>query len=107
MGAHMEPRLSIVALGTRNLKKSKEFYRRLEWELSPASNEEIAFFQLGPVVLALHNWDDLAEDASVPADDSPGFRGFTLAHNVESPELVDETIDAAIEAGAQLIKNAQ
>lgn len=36
-----------------------------------------------------------------------GFRDFTLAHNVASPEEVDRTLQQAVEAGATLVKPGQ
>ncbi|MBW2388382.1 MAG: VOC family protein, partial [Deltaproteobacteria bacterium] len=57
-------------------------------------------------MLALYSRDKLAEDITVPAEGS-GFRGFTLAHNVESPEAVDATLKEAVAAGAELIKPGQ
>ncbi len=36
-----------------------------------------------------------------------GFRGFTLAHNVDSPKEVDATTQQAIDAGAVLVKSGQ
>lgn len=33
--------------------------------------------------------------------------GFALAHNVESPEAVDRTLEEAVEAGAKLLKPGQ
>ena len=36
-----------------------------------------------------------------------GFRDFTLAHNVASPQEVDETLNEAIAAGAALLKPGQ
>lgn len=36
-----------------------------------------------------------------------GFRGFTLAHNVASPEDVDKTLKQAVDARARLRKPGQ
>jgi len=49
---------------------------------------------------------DLAKDATVPPEGS-GFRGFTLAHNVRSPEEVDRVLGDAVRAGARLLKPGQ
>ena len=56
--------------------------------------------------MALHPWDELAKDATVPESGS-GFRGVTLAHNVDSPEEVDEVLEEAVAAGATLVKPGQ
>ena len=68
--------------------------------------EGIAFFETGSTWLSLYSREKLAEDATVDASGS-GFRGFTLAHNVKTRELVDETIREAEAAGAEVIKPAQ
>ena len=53
----MEPRISLVTLGVTDLERSLRFYRDgLGWRPSSASVEgDVAFFQVGPLVLAL--WD--------------------------------------------------
>jgi uncharacterized glyoxalase superfamily protein PhnB len=48
----------------------------------------------------------LADDATVSPVGS-GFPGFTLAHNVRSPDEVDQTLREAVQAGAKLIKPGQ
>ena len=48
----------------------------------------------------------LAADAQVPADGN-GFRSFTLAHNLRSPEEVDEVFAQALQAGAAAVKPPQ
>ena len=61
---------------------------------------------MGGTMLSLYPRDTLAEDITV-APDGSGFPGFTLAHNVGSPELVDATLQEAVSAGATLIKPGQ
>ena len=68
--------------------------------------DDIIFFKLGELQLALYPWDELAEDATVESAGS-GFRGVTLAHNVEFYELVDSVLAEAVTAGATLVKPAQ
>lgn len=75
----MEPRLNIITLGVANLQASRDFYEKgLGWKPSSASSEEIVFFQLGGIVLALYPNDKLAEDALQNSLGS-GFKGMTLA----------------------------
>lgn len=101
----LAPRLSIVTLGVSHVGRARAFYEALGWEPSPASQEAIVFFQLSGVVLALFDRNALADDANVaPAGD--GFRGVTLAHNVESEEAVDAALAHAISSGARLVKSA-
>ena len=58
----MEPRISLVTLGVTDLERSLRFYRDgLGWRPSSASVEgDVAFFQVGPLVLALWSRSELA-----------------------------------------------
>jgi uncharacterized protein len=93
-------RTHIITLGVSDLAASKAFYERLGWPLSPASNENIVWFSLEGSKLGLFPTDELAKDATVPAEPKIGFRGFTLAINLPSREEVDAAFRHAIEAGA-------
>ncbi|HUG60493.1 MAG TPA: VOC family protein, partial [Methylomirabilota bacterium] len=68
-----------------------------------ASQDDVAFYQLGPIVLGLFPRDKLAEDAKV-ANDGAGFDGVALAQNVASPEAVDAALAFAVDCGATLVK---
>ena len=88
----MNQHLHIITLGVRDFKKSYEFYTKiLGWKPSSASNDDIAFFQAGGVVLAIYPREKLAEDALI-APEGSGFSGFTLAYNAQSESEVDEII---------------
>jgi hypothetical protein len=103
----MDARLNIVTLGVANLKRARDFYEHgLGWKASSASNEHIAFFQLGGMVLALYPNDHLAADAmQKPA--GAGFRGLTLAQNVAAKEDVAAALRQAEQAGGRAVKPAQ
>ncbi len=101
----LSPRLSIVTLGVANVAKARAFYMALGWQPSSASQEQIVFFQLSGVVLALFDRNHLADDATVaPAGD--GFRAVTLAHNVGSEAEVDAALAHAERSGARIVKPA-
>ena len=68
--------------------------------------DDVAFFRLGGLVLGLYPWDKLAADATVPAEGT-GFRGVTLAHNVQRCEDVAKVLELAVSAGGKLVKPAQ
>lgn len=102
----MEPRISFVTLGVRDLERSTRFYAdvlRLPQLKSPPT---ISFFELGRTWLALYPRDLLAADAGVPADGS-GFPGFALAHNVRSEAEVDQLLAEVAAAGGRVVKPAQ
>ena len=104
----MEPRVSLITLGVRNLARVVAFYQDgLGWPLSSASVEgEVAFFRTSGTVPALWSREALAEDANVDAQGS-GFFGFALAHNVAQKEEVDSVLEGAVSAGATVLKEAK
>ena len=103
----MEPRLSLVTLGVSDLERSRQFYADgLGLPLQPNSSDEIAFFALHSVWLALFPRHALAEDAEVSSEGT-GFRGITLAHNVRTEAAVEEVMAQAERAGARIVKPAQ
>jgi hypothetical protein len=102
----VKPHITIITLGVDNLDRSIAFYQKGLGLPRKEGPEDIAFFETEGTMLALYSRDKLAEDITVPAEGS-GFRGFTLAHNVESPEAVDATLEEAVAAGAELIKPGQ
>jgi uncharacterized glyoxalase superfamily protein PhnB len=67
---------------------------------APVVPHDVAFFQAGGMVVGLWDRGRLAEDSAV--DDSPGWGGVTLAHNVRSPAEVDAVIAEARAAGAAI-----
>ncbi|MEJ2407058.1 MAG: VOC family protein, partial [Candidatus Thiodiazotropha sp.] len=67
-------------------------------------SDAIVFFDLQGTWLALFPRESLAEDIGMPLN-GPG--AFTLAHNLSSPEQVDQVMEQALEAGARLIKAPQ
>eukprot|EP01037_Dinobryon_pediforme_P036395 gene36395-43322_t len=103
----MEPRLTLITLGVRDIAASAAFYQRLGWRRSSAGNEDVAFFQLGPLVLSLFGQDALSDDAHLPAGSAPRPGAVALAQNVSSPEEVDSVLATAVAVGAELLKPGQ
>lgn len=97
----MEPRLTLITIGTVDLERAIAFYRALGWEPHEKSvPDEVAFYQLGGIAFAIWDRADLAADSAVI--DQGGWGGVTLAHNVRTPEDVDVLLEAAAHAGAQI-----
>ena len=100
----MDPWISLITLGVRDIERSRRFYRDgLGWPASTASTEDVAFFHTGGVALALYKRELLAADANL-APEGSGFAGFAMAHNVATRELVDAALEAAVDAGGTLLK---
>jgi uncharacterized protein len=97
-------RLTVVTLGARNLGRLREFYGALGWPLAMEA-DDFAAFQLRGALLALFPLDRLAADGNADAAaPERGMRGFSLGIDVDGPERVDETIEAARAAGGRVSK---
>jgi predicted lactoylglutathione lyase len=98
----MEQRLSLVTLGVSDYARAKAFYAALGW--SPALEaEQTAFFQANGVILTLWARDKLGRDMGI-LDDGARWSGIALAHNVRSPEEVDEIVEQARANGAEITR---
>jgi len=103
----MEQRLTIITLGVSDVRKSTEFYEsKFGWKKNESSNENISFFTLHGIQLALYGKNELAEDATVSSYGN-GFKSFTLAYNVKHEKEVDQTIEELREKGVEIIKEPQ
>ena len=102
----MDPRISFVTLGVSNLRRATRFYKDVLGLPKLPSSPNITLFEMGRTWLALYPRTLLAADAGVPPA-GDGFSGVTLAHNVKSPEEVDELLDLAAAGGGRIVKPAQ
>jgi catechol 2,3-dioxygenase-like lactoylglutathione lyase family enzyme len=100
----MEQRVSLVTLGVRDLARARAFYETLGWRTNAAPGDDVVFFQAGGMIIALWGRAELAEDSGV--EDSGGWGGITLAHNVRSPAEVDAVVAEAEAAGATVTRPA-
>ena len=106
----MKPRITLLTIGVADLERSLAFYRDglgLPTEGMVGRQFEhgaVAFFRLaGGLKLAIWAQDDIAHDtglARTPASST----SFTIAHNVLRKEEVDEVMDQAARAGADIVK---
>jgi catechol 2,3-dioxygenase-like lactoylglutathione lyase family enzyme len=102
----MKPHITLISLGVQDMKRAIDFYQTGLGLRRKKGPENIAFFEMGGIMLSLYPRDKLAEDITISPDGS-GFPGFTLAHNVDSPDAVDATLQEAVDAGATLVKPGQ
>ena len=105
----MGPTLTAVTLGVADVPKSARFYEALGFKRKVrATGDEVAFYQAGGVVLALWDWNKLADDAALrPEPSPPAFRGSTLAWNCATVDEVDEVFTHALKVGGRLLRKPE
>lgn len=108
----MKPRISVLTLGVTDLEKSVAYYRNglgLATEGIVGKEFEhgaVAFFDLqSGVKLALWPKKSIANDTGIPQGNSSALE-FTMGHNVASKDEVDNVMNLAQKAGAEIIKPA-
>ena len=109
----MKPRISVLTLGVADLERALIFYRDgLGLPTKGIMGQEyehgaVAFFDLsGGLKLALWAQADIAHDTGLPPQPvSP--TAMTIGHNVLHKPEVDQIMEAAKRAGAEIIKPAQ
>ena len=62
----MRQKLNLITLGVVNFQKSSHFYEKgLGWKKSDKSLDDLALFDLGGIILALHPLQELADDTTL------------------------------------------
>jgi uncharacterized glyoxalase superfamily protein PhnB len=98
--------MSMITLGVDDLPRAIDFYQQGLGFPRHGEGDDVAFFELNGTWLGLYGRQALAADAQVDAEGT-GFNSFTISHNVYSESEVDEVIDQAVKAGAELVKSPQ
>lgn len=93
----------MVTLGVKDIRRARRFYEELGWRGQEV--EETVFFQAGGQAIVLWGRDKLAADSGITDDQECSFGGIVLAHNVRSPDDVDQVIRQAASAGATVTRN--
>lgn len=108
----MKPRITVITIGVDDLERSVAFYRDgLGLKTDGIVGQEfeygaVAFIDLeNGAKLALWPRKSIAHDTGLSLQ-SPSSTEFTLGHNVSSKEEVDEIMERAKKAGANIIKPA-
>jgi uncharacterized protein len=99
--AAMEQRVTLITLGYRDYQRARDFYAAMGWTLA-WTDEDVIFFQVGPMIFSLWDREKLAKDSEV--QDSGGWGGVTLAYNTNSPDEVDEVLAQAEAAGGTVAR---
>lgn len=98
----MDQRLSLVTLGVHDVAAAADFYESVGFERRHDLGG-IVFLPTTGTALALYGWDALAADTGRPAA-GEGFRGVTLAMNLDSVSEVDQVFAAWVAAGATAVR---
>jgi predicted lactoylglutathione lyase len=99
----------IITLGVHDLARSENFYRQgFHWVLAPLSNENIRFFDMGGLLIALYDQSRLAEEVGYGNHSSTTqpYSGITLAHNVLNAEAVEQLIERLAALGGRVLQPA-
>ena len=100
----MEPRMSLVTLGVSDLERAIGFYRDVVgWEPS-SLGEDVAFFDLGGMILGLWPHRELAADEGMPDAELSPYHGFSIAYNARSRDEVDAIFARLTAGGARIAK---
>lgn len=99
-------KITVVTLGVRDVPASGRFYEALGFKRKVrATGDEIVFLDGVGLVIALWDWNKLAEDSMVAAEPMPqAFRGMTLAWNCATPAEVDEVFAKAVAVGGKVLR---
>jgi predicted lactoylglutathione lyase len=98
----VEQRVSLITLGVADLARSRAFYEGLGWHGQEV--EETVFFQARGMAVVLWGREKVASDAGIADDGAATFAGIVLAHNVASPDEVDDIVRAAADGGGTVTK---
>lgn len=105
----MSTAVNVITLAVHDLDRSVRFYAEgLGCRVERAGDGSAVVWLGGPQTprLELRPWNDLAETVGA-APDTNGFRGFMISAIFPTAQAVDRLLDAAVRAGATLLKPAK
>lgn len=102
----MEPRISLVTLGVKDLARAKTFYEEVVGWKAADGPPGIVFFDLGGLIFSLYPHDNLVKDHGGTAK-THSSSGFAIAHNARSREEVDAIFASLKEKGATIVKEPE
>ena len=105
-------RVNLITLGTKDILKAHEFFKKLGFDTSvrgPETAPFIIFFRNEGSRISLYPIEELVKDVNNenPPAISNGFSGITLAYNAKSMDEVDEVLKKAESAGATIQKQPE
>lgn len=103
----MESRVSIITLAVEDLDRAAKFYNAMGLKRDERFVDDVAFFQMGGLILALWPREALMEDVGQSVPGPRGSPGLALAYNTRTPAEVAAVLSAAEAAGGRIVKPAQ
>jgi catechol 2,3-dioxygenase-like lactoylglutathione lyase family enzyme len=99
-------RITLVTLGVADMDRARAFYEAWGWSPHTGSQPGVTFYQMNGAVLALFGLADLAADQGRPGA-GLGTGAVTLAQNCPDDKETDTVFQAAIDAGATVLKQPE
>jgi len=99
-------RVTLITLGCADLARSRAFYAALGWREAAGGTDGVAFYQMQGAALALFGREELAADQGRPGA-ALGTGAITLAQNFATRAEVDAAFEAALAAGATVLKRPE
>ena len=100
---HSRQRVTLITLGVADLDRAHSFYEAWGWLPHAASQPGVVFYQMNGAALALFGLKDLAKDQG-RKNAQLGTGAMTLAQNCADDVETDAVFQAAMKAGATLLK---
>jgi predicted lactoylglutathione lyase len=98
-------RVSLITIGAYNLPELRKFYQKLGWSETAMSSDDYCVFETAGVLLSLFPMHELIKDSGLETIVKvKGFRGITLAINVDTREEVDSTINEVRKVGGIIVR---
>ena len=102
----MNSHVSAILLGVNDMERSKSFYTDgLGWKVQNDYKISVFFVPHGGSMVGFYGRDGLADMVGA-SPDGGGFSGVVFNYVVRSEARVDEVMDEAREAGAEILKPA-
>lgn len=99
-------RITLVTLGVADMDRARRFYENWGWLPHSSSQPGVTFYQMNGAVLALFGQADLAADQR-RSQALLGTGAVTLAQNCTDDAETDAVFQAAVEAGAAVLKRPE
>jgi uncharacterized protein len=99
----MEQRISFITIGVTDIRLMTDFYKEKFGWTPLKEQDDVVFFMLNGVVLALYPSIELAADAKIPFS-GDGWKRVAFSINFHSESQVDDEVERLKSRGVNLIK---